>query len=126
MNKVNKMILGLVLIGSTVSAQSLSDAKKAIDAEQYQKSKTILNSLINTKPEVGENYFALGNLYISTSFISDRPDYIDSAKAAFDKGVSVEPKFALNYVGQGNIELLRGNDPQAKFTTAYDLTKRKD
>ena len=36
-SKVSKIVLALVCIGSSVSAQSLADAKKAIDAEQYQK-----------------------------------------------------------------------------------------
>ena len=38
-SKVATAVTGLVFIGSSVFAQSLSDAKKAIDAEQYQKAK---------------------------------------------------------------------------------------
>ena len=126
MNKANKIILGLVFMGSAVSAQSLADAKKAIDAEQYQKGKSMLNALIKADASQPENYFTLGNLYIKTSIVSDRPDYIDSAKVAFDKGVAADDDFALNYVGQGNIQLLRKADATASFNKAMELTKRKD
>ena len=37
MNKAIKITLGLMLVGSAVFAQSLAEARKAIDAEQYQK-----------------------------------------------------------------------------------------
>lgn len=126
MNKAKKLILGLVLMGTAASAQSLADAKKAIDAEQYQKAKSTLNALISSQPAQAENYFTLGNLYITTSSISDRPDYIDSAKAAFDKGVAADADYALNYVGQGAIQLVKKADPKASFDKAIDLTKRKD
>ena len=35
--KTRALSLGLVMMGSASFAQSLADAKKAIDAEQYQK-----------------------------------------------------------------------------------------
>jgi hypothetical protein len=41
-SKISKLILALMLVGSSVFAQSLEDARKAIDAEQYQKAKGCL------------------------------------------------------------------------------------
>lgn len=126
MNKAVKMTLGLVFLGSLVFAQSLTDARKAIDAEQYQKGKVLLNTLTSTQATNPENYFYLGNLYLTTASINIRPDYIDSAKAVFDKGISANAEYALNYVGLGAVELARKANPKANFDKALTLTKKKD
>ena len=43
--KAITLSLGLVVMGSASFAQSLNDAKKAIDAEQYQKATSMLKTL---------------------------------------------------------------------------------
>ena len=91
--------LGLLFTGSSVFAQSLADAKKAIGAEQYQKAKSMLKNLTVTEPTKDENYFYLGWVYI-------KQDYPDSAKALFQKGLNVNPKSALNYAGLGTVARL--------------------
>ncbi|HEY1061550.1 MAG TPA: hypothetical protein VGE44_07680 [Daejeonella sp.] len=126
MNKAVKITLGLILVGSAVFAQSLADARKAIDAEQYQKGKAILNTLTSADPTNAENFFFLGNLYLTTSPIYVRPDYIDSAKAAFSKGIAADEKYALNYVGLGAVDLANNGNPKANFDKAIEQTKRKD
>lgn len=126
MNKAVKITLGLMLVGSAVFAQSLADAQKAIDAEQYQKGKAMLNTLTKNDPENGENFFFLGNLYLTTGPIYIRPDYVDSAKVAFNKGIAADAKYPLNYVGLGAIDLANNASPAANFEKAIDLTKRKD
>ena len=126
MNKAVKITLGLILVGSAVFAQSLADARKAIDAEQYQKGKAILNTLTSTQPANADNFFFLGNLYLTTSPIYVRPDYIDSAKAAFSKGITANGEYALNHVGLGAVELAKKGSPKANFDKAISLTKKKD
>ena len=93
-NKIAFAGLGLILTGPSVFSQSLADAKKAIDAEQYQKAKSMLKNLTSTQADKDENYFYLGWVYI-------KQDYLDSAKAAFNKGIAVNSKSALNYIGLG-------------------------
>ncbi len=93
-SKIATASLGLLLGGSSVFAQSLADAKKAIDAEQYQKAKSMLKNLTVTQADKDENFFYLGWVYI-------KQDYADSAKAAFNKGIAVNAKSALNYAGLG-------------------------
>src|ERR1700748_1690384 len=88
--------LGLMFVGSSVFAQSLADAKKAIDAEQYQKAKSMLKNLTVTQADKDENYFYLGWVYI-------KQEYLDSAKTVFNKGIAVNPKSALNFVGIGAV-----------------------
>jgi len=91
--RVAMTVTALVFIGSSVFAQSLADAKKAIDAEQYQKAKSMLKNLTTTQPS-DENNFYLGWVYI-------KQEYTDSAKTAFNKGLALNPKSALNLVGLG-------------------------
>jgi tetratricopeptide (TPR) repeat protein len=114
------MALGLVFIGSAVFGQSLADAKKAIDAEQYQKATGMLKNLTNTQPN-DENYFYLGWVYLVQ-------DYADSAKAAFTKGLAADPKSAISYVGLGAVSLSSNDATGAtsNFNQAIQLTSKKD
>lgn len=120
-NKAAMTISGLAMISSSVSAQSLADARKAIDAEQYQKAESMLKNLTQTQANKDENYFYLGWLYLKT-------DYPDSAKAVFTKGISVNPKSALNYAGLGALDRLDKNSSSAKsnFDKAVAAIDKKD
>jgi tetratricopeptide (TPR) repeat protein len=119
--KAITLSLGLVVMGSASFAQSLDDAKKALDAEQYQKATSMLKSLVNSQANKGENYYYLGEVYLRT-------DYVDSARAVFTKGVAADPKFALNYVGLGEADLASENPTSAKtnFDKAIDVASKKD
>lgn len=121
MKKAMKATLGLVFLGSAVFAQNLADAKKAIDAEQYQKAKTILKGLTASQPDKAENFFYLGNVYLAN-------EYADSAKMMYNKGIAADDEEALNYVGLGTVELLDGNKSgaSANFTKAADMVRRKE
>jgi len=120
-NKAVMTISGLTMLSSSVFAQSLADAKKAIDAEQYQKAESMLKNLTQTQATKDENFFYLGWLYLKT-------DYPDSAKTAFTKGISVNPKSALNYAGLGAVDRLDKNTASAKsnFDKAIASTDKKD
>lgn len=126
MKKAVKITLGLLFVSSVVFSQSLTDARKAIDAEQYQKGKAILNSLTKSDSTNPETFFYLGNLYLTTAPINIRPDYIDSAKAVFEKGISANADYALNFVGLGAVDLAKKASPQTNFDKAISLTKKKD
>ena len=118
--KAVKISLGLFFVGSAVFAQNLTDAKKAIDGEQYYKGATMLKALIASQPTVAENYFYLGNVYLKTG-------YIDSAKLIFNKGVLASPASAINHVGLGAVDLaLNVPSPKAHFDKAISLTGKKD
>src|ERR1700743_1602005 len=97
--KITGAVLLLTLAGSATFAQSLDDAKKAIDAEQYQKAKLMLKNLTTTQANKDENFFYLGWVYLTQ-------DYPDSAKATFNKGIAVNAKSALNYAGLGAVARL--------------------
>ncbi|RZL69636.1 MAG: tetratricopeptide repeat protein [Pedobacter sp.] len=105
--KAITLSLGLVMMGAASFAQSLADAKKAIDAEQYQKATSMLKTLVASQAKEGQNYFNLGTVYLLT-------EDVDSAKAVFNNGIAADPKFALNYVGLGRADLQTNNAAAAK------------
>src|SRR5476651_36904 len=111
-SKIAKIALGMVLVGSSVFAQSLDDAKKAIDAEQYQKAKSMLKNLTTTQATNDENFFYLGWVYLIQ-------EYPDSAKAMFTQGLAKNPKSALNYVGLGAVA--HYNKDAAGITTNFNF-----
>jgi len=120
-SKIAKVALGLVLVGSSVFAQSLPDAKKAIDAEQYQKAKSMLKNLTNTQPANDENHFYLGWVYLIQ-------DYPDSAKAQFNMGLAANSKSALSYVGLGAVAHINkdASGTTTNFNQAAALVSKKD
>lgn len=105
--KTITLSLGLVMMGAASFAQSLADAKKAIDAEQYQKATSMLKTLVASNAKEGDNYFNLGTVYLLA-------DEIDSARATFTSGTTADPKNALNYVGLGHADLQSNNATNAK------------
>ena len=114
--------LGLsLLFFGVASAQDAGEAKKAIDAEQYQKAKTILKSLIASKPDEGKNYFLLGDVYLKQT-------EQDSAAIYFNKGVAAKEDAEYNTIGLGHLDLNNGNAPaaQAKFDAVEKELKKKD
>lgn len=120
-NKIAATGLGLLFIGSSVFAQSLADAKKAIDAEQYQKAKSMLKNLTVTQADKDENYFYLGWVYL-------KQDYLDSAKTIFNKGLAINNKSALNFVGLGAAAHVEKDNATAttNFNTAISLAGKKN
>lgn len=113
--------LSLLLIGFSLQAQDLEQAKQAIDAEQYQKAKTILKSLVASNPEKGENYFYLADVYLIQK-------NADSAKIYLNKGLQAKNSAHLNYIGLGHIDLNNNNiqGAVANFNKATENIRRRD
>ena len=81
MNKFKIFSLALVASASVAKAQDIKEAKKAIDAEQFQKAKSLLKSIIKAKPSDGEANFVLGNVYLNQTIV-------DSAKIYYANGLA--------------------------------------
>ncbi len=120
-SKIAGLGLGLIFTISSVFAQSLADAKKAIEDEQYQKAKSMLKNLTVTQADKDENFFFLGWVYL-------KQDYSDSAKTAFNKGIAVNSKSALNYAGLGAVAHVEKDNAGAtnNFNQAITLAVKKD
>lgn len=102
-------------------AQEIDQAKKAIDAEQFEKAKSILKSIIKAKPENGKAAFLLGNIYFNQTVI-------DSAKISFQNGLSGADGGKINNIGLGQIELENGNTSAAQtlFALVTKDMRKKD
>lgn len=120
MNKFK--IFSLALVATTVAkAQDLEPAKKAIDAEQFEKAKSLLKSVIQTKPSNGKAAFLLGNIYL-------KQNIADSASIYFQKGLSASDGAKFNNIGLGQMDLDANNNAaaQAKFNLVTKDLKKKD
>jgi tetratricopeptide (TPR) repeat protein len=121
MNKVKILSIALLAIVTASQAQDINQAKKAIDAEQFESAKTILKAIINAKPSNGTASFYLGNVYMLQN-------NIDSAKIYYQKGLTGSEGARLNNIGFGLIDLDNGNAEAAeqKFALATKDLKKKD
>ena len=120
MNKFK--IFSLALVTTTIAkAQDLEPAKKAIDAEQFEKAKSLLKSVIQAKPSNGKAAFLLGTIYL-------KQNISDSASIYFQKGLLASEGARLNYIGQGQLDLDANNKTaaQAKFDLVIKELKKKD
>lgn len=102
-------------------AQDLDQAKKTIDAEQFEKAKAILKSIINTTPDNGKAAFLLGNIYLNQNIG-------DSAKIYFNKGLVAKLDSKFNYIGLGQMDLDDKNIPaaEANFALATKDIRKKE
>ena len=82
MNKFKIFSIAFLTSVTIGFAQDIAQARKAIDAEQYEKAKSILKSIIQTSPINGRANFILGNVYLIQSVT-------DSAKIAYQRGNTV-------------------------------------
>ncbi|RZJ66497.1 MAG: tetratricopeptide repeat protein [Flavobacterium sp.] len=123
MNKPKIFSIAFVALASVTAlqAQDVEQAKKAIDAEQYEKAKTMLKAAVQAKPTDGRAAFLLGKVYL-------KQDIEDSAKVVFQKGITAKDDGNLNYIGLGQLDLNAGNTSaaQSNFTTSLKDIKKKD
>lgn len=120
MNKFK--IFSLALVATTIAkAQDLEPAKKAIDAEQFEKAKSLLKSVIQNKPNNGKAAFLLGTIYL-------KQNISDSASIYFQKGLLASEGARLNNIGLGQLDLDANNKTaaQAKFDLVIKELKKKD
>ena len=118
-----RTILSFAMLTSAfyVQAQDIEQANKATDAEQYEKAKGILKSIIQSKPTNGKATFLLGNVYL-------KQNIADSAKIYFQRGLSTTEGAKLNNIGLAQMDLDADNKAaaQAKFDLVTKDMKKKD
>ncbi len=118
-----RTILSFAMLTSAfyVQAQDVEQAVKATDAEQYEKAKGILKSIIQSKPSNGKATFLLGNVYL-------KQNIADSAKIYFQRGLSTSEGAKFNNIGLAQMDLDADNKAaaQAKFDLVTKDMKKKD
>ncbi len=112
--------LFFLLSGLYVSAQTLKDAIKLTDNEQYEKAAAAFIALIQKEPKNGEVYFYFGENYF-------KQDEIDSALMFYTKGNTENPGFPLNQVGIGKVNWYKKKFDEAgkPFLTATTIVEDK-
>ncbi len=103
-------------------AQSVQDGINFVDSQKYAKAKQTFTDLINQNPKDANNYFYLGNAYL-TQF---DPNF-DSAQENFNKGLAVDPKSYLNKLGLASVKLGKGDKSAiAEIQQIVKDSKEKD
>jgi len=120
MKKLFLLFYSAVLTVS-LNAQSLQEAIKYTENEQYTRAKSMLNALIKSAPTKPDAYFYLGNVYLKL-------EIPDSALVFFNKAKEVDPKFNLGLVGAGAALYQKGKKAEAKasFDQALLASKSKN
>jgi tetratricopeptide (TPR) repeat protein len=121
MNKFKILSIAFIASVTFSYAQDIAQARKAIDAEQYESAKSVLKSILQTSPTNGRANFLLGNVYLIQTIN-------DSAKIAYNRGLAGNDGAQLNYIGLGAMDLDNGNTvaAEANFALAIKDAKRKD
>lgn len=100
-------VIFTVIFSAIANAQTLNDALRLTDNEQYDIAEGVYNSLIQKEPSNGTYWFYYGENFWKW----ENPD---SAKVCYQKGLQVEPANPLNLVGIGKTFLEQNNFVEAK------------
>ncbi len=111
----------LLLIGTkNMQSQTLADAIRLSENEAYEKAEKAFNTVIGADRTNADAYYYQGQNYLKL-------EKNNEAKAAFEKGISINPNSALNFVGLGRLAWLKNDTTSAKesFTKAKTLINDK-
>ncbi|TAE18288.1 MAG: tetratricopeptide repeat protein [Bacteroidetes bacterium] len=112
--------LAFGLASQASQAQTIAEGLRYLEQEQYGNARKALQDFYS-KNQTAEGAYQLGYFYLKT----EKPD---SAKVLFEKGVTIDPKYPLNYVGLGRVKYMGKNVAGAKadFEQALTISKRKN
>jgi tetratricopeptide (TPR) repeat protein len=107
--KIKSLFVSVLILAAglqVMMGQNTQQAMAYLDAEQFTKAQELLTTQATATPSA-DNQFSLGYFFVKRG-------QLDLAKAAFDKGLTLDPKNQINNVG--NAMVLMGNKkyPQAK------------
>jgi len=102
-------------------AQEIKEAQHFIEIDQTSKAITTLEKATTTYPADASLWYYLGIAQI-------KKGQRDLASKSFDKGISLNAKEPLNYVGRGRLSMLENNAQKAQldFDQALSITKSKN
>jgi tetratricopeptide (TPR) repeat protein len=122
-----KVTTFFILITSGLSfAQSLQDGINKTENERFTESKETFDALIAKEPSNGAYYFYKAENFYEWSQVDKAPEYVDSAKATWLKGIALSPENPLSIVAQGKLQWLNNDAVGAKATFAEVLKSTKN
>jgi Tfp pilus assembly protein PilF len=109
-----------LLFAGAANAQTVQQGLSQLDGDQPSKAKATFESLVAAAP-TAENQFYLG-------YYNLRVGHLDAAKAAFEKGLTIDAKNPLNAVGLAAIKVANHKVADAKvdFDKIIADTKSKN
>lgn len=108
---ISVAICTLFLCSFNSEAQTLPDAIKFTENEQFETATRAYKSLLKGQPANGDIYFYIGENYFKN-------EDIDSAQYYYTKGIEVAAANPLNYIGKGKLLQYEGKTAEAK--TQFD------
>ena len=112
-----------LLLGATLAASAQGGYQDGVDnynAGRPDVAKAILTNTLNDfGTDKAVSYFYLGSIAFDEGNLAE-------AKNNFDKGVSINPQYPYNYIGQGEVALKNGNKGEAErmFKQAMEINKK--
>ena len=105
MNLTKNITLGVAaaFLSSFAFAQTLQEGIANADSHKYAAARQVFNDMV-TKSATAENYFYLGN-----SFLSQFEPNFEKATENFNKGMMADKKSYLNRVGLASVKLGKGD-----------------
>lgn len=106
MNLPKKVVLTAAVgfFANFAFGQTVQEGIQNVDSHKFGKAREIYNTMITNAPKEADNFFYLGNTYI-TQF---EPNY-EKAAEYFNKGLAVNAKSYLNKIGLASIKLGKGD-----------------
>ena len=98
MKKKQGILLIALLISANVFSQTLNDAIRLTDNEQYESASTVFRVLISNEPSNATNYYYFGENYLFS-------DNADSALMMYNQGAKIDPNNLLLQIGQAKYQL---------------------
>ncbi|QOW10828.1 tetratricopeptide repeat protein [Kaistella flava (ex Peng et al. 2021)] len=105
MNLTKKIAFGVSVgfLSNFAFGQTLQEGINSADSHKYAQARQVFTEMV-AKSATAENYFYLGNSYL-TQF---EPNF-EKAKEDFDKGLAIDKKSNLNKIGLASIKLGKGD-----------------
>ena len=118
---MKKFLLFLLVISNAAIAQTMQDAQRLNDNEQFDAATEIFKKLISKEPANGNLYFALGGNYLDAGLQ-------DSALMIFNQGSKVDPLNVINMIGTAKVKLSLGlmNDAKTLIDAALQKSANKN
>jgi tetratricopeptide (TPR) repeat protein len=101
-----------LLISFTASAQTLQEAIRLTNNEQYEKARAAFKSLAVSSPTSGDVFFYFGDLMLKM----ENPD---SARILFEKGAAINPTNALAHIGLARYYFAAGDNVKAQLAITH-------
>ncbi|MFQ3575154.1 MAG: tetratricopeptide repeat protein [Cytophagales bacterium] len=111
-------VLVTFLLSGILFSQNVEQGLRFLEMEQYANARKNFQQMLKNA-QTGENYYWMGEYYSAI-------EEVDSAMAMYKKGIEVEPKNGLNYVGVGEVYWNKNDTVQASknFDQAISIRKR--